>query len=87
MTAENEDEGDVLRDPYFELNLTEEEMISLSYLAFQFTPERDVEVGHPPGITVSANRFAHGADVHITLEQARQLRDALTRALHEVGFE
>jgi hypothetical protein len=62
-------------------------MVALSYLAFHFTPQHDVDFGFPPGITVSANRFAHGADVHLTLEQTRSFRDALTRALHEVGFE
>ena len=52
-------------------------------------PEDDHLMGEPfpPGITVSANRGAHGADVHLTWAQARELREVLTRLLREAGEE
>jgi hypothetical protein len=87
VTSEDPNDVEPLEKPYFHLDLPEAEMVSLSYLSFQYTSKRDVGWGHPPGTTVSANRFAHGADVHITLEQTREFRDALTRALHKAGLE
>ena len=74
-------------NPFFKIDLDDEEMVFDSYLAFQFTTKRDIAAGHPAGITVSANRLSHGADVHITLTQAQAFRDALTRALREAGAE
>jgi hypothetical protein len=52
-------------------------------------PEADHFMGQrfPAGVTVSANRGSHGADVHLTWPQTRDLRDVLTRLLREAGQE
>jgi hypothetical protein len=39
------------------------------------------------GILLSADLGAHGADLHLSWEHVRQLRDTLTRLLHEAGHE
>ena len=53
------------------------------------TPEDDEPYGEPlpRGISVSANRRGHGADIHLTWEQARQVRDVLTQLLRDAGQE
>src|SRR5688500_11347186 len=42
---------------------------------------------YPAGIIVGTERRYHGADVHLSWEQAKELRDTLTQLLREAGQE
>jgi hypothetical protein len=70
---------------YFDLRETEQTFDA--DLMLRVTEEADGPEGldFPPGVVISTNRRAHGADIHLTWEQARQVRDVLTQLLREAG--
>lgn len=67
------------------LDLRDVEETADANFSLQVTDQDGKFPGHPfpPGITVSANRRYHGADVHLTWPQVRELRDTLTALLKE----
>jgi len=70
---------------YFDLRDVEE--TSDAYFGLRITDEDASFLGHPfpPGLIISSSRRFHGADVHLTWPQVRELRDALTVLLREHG--
>ncbi|MBI2913512.1 MAG: helix-turn-helix domain-containing protein [Chloroflexi bacterium] len=67
----------------FRLNLRAVEGVFGAELAVWPTTARDREAGYPPGVTISADRKAHGAELHLKWEDVRALRDALDRLLND----
>jgi hypothetical protein len=72
---------------YFDLREVEE--TNDAYISIEITGDDASFLGHPfpPGIVVSTERRMHGADVHLTRPQVRELRDTRTAILAEVGAE
>ncbi len=44
-------------------------------------------MGWGPGVTIDADRGAHGAELHLSWEQSAAFRDKLNRLLKEAGKE
>jgi len=67
----------------FHLDLREIEGIFLAELRVWPTTADDQQLGYPPGVTISADRKAHGATLHLTWEHVQALRNELGRLLRE----
>jgi hypothetical protein len=67
----------------FELDLREQENTVQAWFRIMLTSPDDVDRGFPPGITIWADRRYHGADLHLTWEQARLLLSELERLISE----
>jgi hypothetical protein len=77
-------------EPVLKYDLAEVEGNLRASFALSVTDATDASImgePFPPGVTISADRGAHGADVHLTWSQARELRDTLTRLLRGAGQE
>ena len=72
---------------YYDLRDVEEAYLADFSIVLTENEDGPLGFSYPPGIVVSANCRAHGADVHLTWEQAREVRDTLTRLLREAGQE
>ena len=74
-------------EPFYTLNLDAVEQMMASYISLAPFSEWDHKVGFTDGVLLDANRSAHGAELHLSWEHVRDLRDALTRVLKEAGKE
>ena len=77
-------------DPVLLIDLGDVEGTPFAQFCLSVTDTRDgsfLGKPFPAGVTGSADRRAYGADVHLSWEQARRLRDTLTTLLHEAGQE
>jgi hypothetical protein len=71
----------------FYLDLAEQEGTVDASLRLYRTHEPPDWVAVREGVTLEADRRYHGAELHLTWDQARQIRDELTRLLKEAGQE
>jgi excisionase family DNA binding protein len=67
----------------FHVDLREIEDVFLAELRIWPTTADDQQLGYPPGVTISADRKAHGAELHLTWDHVQQLRNELDRLLRE----
>jgi len=75
------------REDAFEIDLREEEGTFLASLRVYDTRFLQDWMGWGLGVTIEADRDAHGAELHLSREQTEALRDELTRLLKEAGQE
>ena len=67
----------------FHLDLRDIEAIFGAELRIWPTTGEDQQLGYPPGATISADRKGHGAELHLTWDHVRELRNELDRLLLE----
>jgi hypothetical protein len=67
----------------FRINLSSTEQVSDAQVGVWPTTLEEQARGYPPGIVVCADLRFHGADVHLTWEQAVALSTELRRLLDE----
>jgi len=67
----------------FHIDLREIEDTFLAELRVWPTTTDDQQLGYPPGATISADRKAHGAELHLTWDHVQELRNELDRLLRE----
>jgi len=67
----------------FHLDLRDIESIFTAELRVWPTTGEDQQFGYPPGVTISADRKAHGATLHLTWDHVQALRNELGRLLRE----
>jgi atypical dual specificity phosphatase len=71
--------------PAYALDLREREGGSIAGLSFGRTHRRDQGVdGYPDGVTISAERGAHGAELHLTYDEAREFAQELIAFVERV---
>jgi hypothetical protein len=75
------------REDAFEIDLRQEEGTSLASLRVYDTRFTQDWMGGGPGVTIEADRGAHGAELHLSWEQTSALRNELSRLLREAGTE
>ena len=67
----------------FRFDLRETEGVFPAELAVWPTTTADQQIGYPAGVTISADRKAHGAELHLTWDHVQELRNELDRLLRE----
>lgn len=68
------------------IDLRETEGTSLASLSvIRIDPQVPPSSEPESGLLLSADRGSHGADLHLTWAQVRELRDTLSRLLSEAG--
>jgi len=67
----------------FHLDLRDIEAIFTAELRVWPTTAHDQQRGYPPGVTISVDRKAHGAELHLTWDHVQALRNELDRLLQE----
>jgi excisionase family DNA binding protein len=67
----------------FHIDLREIEDTFLAELRVWPTTTDDQQLGYPPGATISADRKAHGAELHLTWDHVQELRNELDQLLRE----
>jgi len=67
----------------FHLDLRDIEAIFTAELRVWPTTAHDQQRGYPPGVTISVDRKAHGAELHLTWDHVQALRNELDRLLRE----
>jgi hypothetical protein len=70
----------------FRVDLRQVEQTYLAEVAVWPTTLREQELGLPSGVIVSTDRGAHGAEVHLTWNEAEQLVAELSRLIAEASI-
>jgi hypothetical protein len=65
----------------FMLDLDAYEQMMFSYIEITTLGDFDRRIGFTEGFIFSANRGAHGGDLHVTREHLIEIRDAIDRVL------